>query len=129
MEGILHVFHTQTHVASILDVAFSLRNLECSMQHETYLRRFFSHHWWMDNKFFQHTSMLQTLIFDVVFVEFSILQTLFGYCIDRTMGDVPIRRPGASMFVVLFVSCGNFRKPPRNIRSSQSSPSSSFFRI
>ena len=53
----------------------------------------------MDNKFFQHTSMLQTLIFDVVFVEFSILQTLFGYCIDRPMEDVPVTsRPNKDKF-------------------------------
>ena len=55
----------------------SIERLECSTQHETDVAMvFFSRQCWMDNIFFQHALMLQTLIFYVAYLSCSMLQTL-----------------------------------------------------
>ena len=87
-----------------LDVVFSSRDLEYFMQHQIDVAAsFFSHHWWMDNNLFQHALMLQTLIFGVAYVRFSMFQMLHGpsdgRCSHRMSGRQQ-RRFGKTNYMV-----------------------------
>ena len=53
----------------------------------------------MDNKIFQHILVLQTLIFAGAYVDFLVVNAIFGCCVDRPMGDVSIGHPDASNVV------------------------------